>query len=384
MRRLLFFLLLPVLLQADERWIEIHSGPFFVLSSNDKAARETMNQLEQFRNALGTTLGKSDLHLIWPLRVIVFKKRSPVQESPIRLARDSYVTATVDDAGLSPERLKELARLLIGQNTARFPVEIENGLIELFSTLDIDGTRVTLGAPPPAAARSRDWARMHLLNVFPDYAGRSRVLFNNLEQTSDLNVSYQNAYQKSAGQIEKQLDEYMKTASYGTTGISGRPINPLRDFHAPTASANDVKIAVADLKQSYSDLHGPEAAEGLGLQALAAHHNDEAKQLFASAMQSESKSARVYYEAARLETDPATAWKWLQKSAELNPLWGEPVYREALLAKDLDRKAALLKKAASLDPRNIEYWETLAKNETEANRFVDAQKAWGGAERAAA
>ncbi|MBV8819086.1 MAG: hypothetical protein JO022_12065, partial [Acidobacteriaceae bacterium] len=41
-------------------------------------------------------------------------------------------------------------------------------------------------------------------------------------------------------------------------------------------------------------------------------------------------------------------------------------------------------KAASLDPRNIEYWETLAKNETEANRFVDAQKAWGGAERAAA
>ena len=44
----------------------------------------------------------------------------------------------------------------------------------------------------------------------------------------------------------------------------------------------------------------------------------------------------------------------------------------------------LLKKAASLDPRNIDYWPALAKTDIAAKDFAEAQKAWAGAERAAA
>jgi hypothetical protein len=44
----------------------------------------------------------------------------------------------------------------------------------------------------------------------------------------------------------------------------------------------------------------------------------------------------------------------------------------------------LLKKAASLDPRSSDYWTALAKNDEAAKDFAEAQKAWSGAERAAA
>jgi len=44
----------------------------------------------------------------------------------------------------------------------------------------------------------------------------------------------------------------------------------------------------------------------------------------------------------------------------------------------------LLKKAAALDPRSSDYWTALAKTDEAAKDFEAAQKAWSGAERAAA
>ncbi len=376
--------------------MELGSGPFHVLcAAGDKAAREQMNQLEQFRHALGSALGKSDLHLTWQVEVIVFKngRQLPPASPTLTLARDSYLIATTENAGVSPDRFRELARLFIEQNTSHLPVEIERGLLDLFSTLQVSGTHITLGTPIPAAARSRDWARMHLLNVEPAYAGRTRVLISNLEQGSDLDVGYRNAYEKSVAQIDKQLDAYVVAGTFGTTTISARPINAMRDFHLSTADADTPKLAIADLllstnspnaESAYNALHGSDAAEGLGLLALHANKKAEAARLFASAIASETKNARVYFEAALLESDPPKARKQLARAITLNPAWGEPPYRLALLETDLDRRSELLKKATSLDPRKVEYWQALAKNETDAARFIDAQKAWGGAERAAA
>jgi len=85
-----------------------------------------------------------------------------------------------------------------------------------------------------------------------------------------------------------------------------------------------------------------------------------------------------------LELDAAKARKNLKKAAELNPRWAEPHFRLAQLEDDLGQKAAMLKKAASLDARNMDYWQALARTEIAAKNYVEAQKAWAGAERAAA
>jgi tetratricopeptide (TPR) repeat protein len=51
---------------------------------------------------------------------------------------------------------------------------------------------------------------------------------------------------------------------------------------------------------------------------------------------------------------------------------------------NLEQRSALLKKAATFEPRNIEYWQALARTEIAARNYPEAQKAWAGAERAAA
>ncbi len=78
----------------------------------------------------------------------------------------------------------------------------------------------------------------------------------------------------------------------------------------------------------------------------------------------------------------------LKKASELNPRWAEPYFQLADLdpavdKEHLEKRAALLKKAVILEPRNIDYWTALAKNDVAANDFVEAQRAWGGAEHAA-
>jgi hypothetical protein len=381
--RLFFLLALAALLDAEDRWIEIRSGPFQVFSdADDRAARDQMMQLEQFRQGLGVVLGKQDLQLVWPVRVLVSKSGRPAD---LRFARDSYICTGVPR--------KALARLLIEQNTKRLPAGIESGIVELFSTLEVNGTRITLGAPVPAGERTRDWARMHLLTVDPAYSGRARVMISNLEQGSDLDSAYKNAFEKTVAQIEKQVDGYLAAGTFGTTNVSGRALNPARDFHVEQLDSDTAKLALGDLllanesreaEAAYKALHGSGAAEGLGLVALKAHQDQEARRLFSSAIESGNPSARAYYEAGVLEPDAAKARTLLQKAADLNPRWSEPPYQLAQRETDLDRKAILLAKAASLDPRSVGYWQALAETYIAAKRFKDAQKAWGGAENAAA
>ena len=74
----------------------------------------------------------------------------------------------------------------------------------------------------------------------------------------------------------------------------------------------------------------------------------------------------------------------LETAAKLNPFWGEPYRQLALLEDDLNAQIRLLKKATAVEPRNIEYWQTLAKSDIAANNYVEANKAYAGAERAGA
>jgi hypothetical protein len=169
----------------------------------------------------------------------------------------------------------------------------------------------------------------------------------------------------------------------------------MRDFKPMQLDADAGKVAMADLllasgslpaaAAAYEKLHGAAAAEGFGLLALKNHKENEAQRLFQSAIQSESENARAWLEAGRLETDAARARADLKKAADLNPNWAEPYFRMAEVEKDnLEQRAVLLKKAATFEPRNIEYWQLLARTDIAAKNFPDAQKAWAGAERAAA
>jgi cytochrome c-type biogenesis protein CcmH/NrfG len=400
--RLSLLLLLPVLLPnltlADDHWIALKSGPFEVYSNTgDRPAREKLMYLEQFRETLRVITGKQEMRMVWPVHLLIYKNAAeiPVAPKPFRLGRDARMAAITEAGGFSPDNLKELARLLLYENTNRLPPQVEQGLMELVSTVQIDGPRITLGAPVPPAERSPGWALMQLVTVNPEYAGRSSVMISNLEQSGDFEAAYHNAFEKTAAQIQQQVDAYLKAGNFPTAFISGRALSMTRDFKPVQLASEDVRIEQADLLlaaghtaealAAYKALHGPEPLEGMALMDLDDQKDSQARTELKDAIEAGSKSARAWLELGRLQSDADQ----LKKAGELNPRWAEPYFQladidPAIDKEHLEQRAALLKKACALDPRNSDYWIALAKTDVVAKDFAEAQKAWAGAERAAA
>jgi cytochrome c-type biogenesis protein CcmH/NrfG len=400
--RLFLLLLLPALLPsalpAEDHWIALKSGPFEVYSAvGERPAREKLMYLEQFRETLRVITGKAEMRLVWPVRVLIFKSAAEIPAAPKqwKLGRDARMAAFTESGEFSRDSLKELARLLLYENTNRLPPSVEQGLIALVSTVQIDGPKITLGAPVPEAERSPGWALMQLVTVNPEYAGRTRVMISNLEQSVDFEAACHNAFEKSAAQIQQQADANLKSGNFATASISGRALSMTRDFKPVQLGAEDVRIAQADLllasghvpeaAAAYKALHGPEASEGIALMELDDQKDKEARAALQDAIDSHSKSARAWLELGRMGSDEDQ----LKKASELNPRWAEPYFQLAELnpaidKANLEQRATLLKKAANLDPRNSEYWTALAKTDIAAKDFAEAQKAWAGAERAAA
>jgi hypothetical protein len=390
--------LLPTLMLADDHWIALKSGPFEVFSNaGDRPAREKLMYLEQFRETLRVITGRQEMRMVWPVHLIIFKNAADLPAIPkqFKLGRDARMAAITEAGGFATDSLKELARLLLYENTNHLPPQVEKGLIELVSTVQIDGPRITLGAPVPEAERSPGWALMHLVTVNPVYAGRSSVMISNLEQSGDFEAACHNAFEKTAMQIQQQADEYLKAGNFPTGSISGRALSMTRDFKPVQLGADDIHVAQADLlyatghvpeaTAAYKALHGPEASEGIALMLLDDEKDREARTALQEAIDAGSKSARAWLELGRLQSDADE----LKKAGELNPRWAEPYYQLAEIdpavdKEHLEQRAALLKKATALDPRSSDYWTALAKTDEVAKDFTEAQKAWSGAERAAA
>jgi len=378
-------------LTAEDHWTGLKSGPFEVLTTgSEKEQREKLMFLEQFRETLRILTGKQDMRSVWPIRVVIIKSGTP---QPPTLARDARLMSLTESGAIPRDTLKALARIFLYDNTNRLPQPIEDGLVELVSTLEVNGTHITLGEPVPPAERSQGWALMQLVSVNPDYAGRSRVMISNLEQSGDFEAACRNAFQKSSKEINQQAADYLKAGNFATTTVSARALSPARDFKLMQLDSDAGRVAMADLllvsnsgqaQAAFTALHGPAAPEGLALLALRAHQDNQARTFLQSAVESKTESPRAWLELGRLEPDPEKARQDLKKAAELNPNWAEPHFRMAEITPDPAQKAAMLKKAATLEARNIDYWQALARAETAARNFAEAQKAWAGAERACA
>ncbi|MDQ2949472.1 MAG: hypothetical protein M3Y27_26635, partial [Acidobacteriota bacterium] len=116
-----------------------------------------------------------------------------------------------------------------------------------------------------------------------------------------------------------------------------------------------------------------------GLAELARRDKEDPDRYLQDAIRAGSNSAPVYLAAAKGKP-LADALPLLKRAAELNPLWGEPVFQQAQLAADPLGKETLLKKAAQLEPRQTKYWIELAQLQTNDGHALAAQGSWLRAE----
>lgn len=381
MLRWLALLLVPLAAAASDRWIEIRSGPFqIVTNAGDRGGREALNQLEQVRYLLGAALGSQDFKTLWPVRIVIAKSIAPAV--PV-WTRDTYTGAFPADSEMPPACLREVVRILIESNAGRMPAGMEAGLADFFSTAQAAGPKVTLGAPPPPERRTPDWARIDLLQTDPNYAGRLHVLLYNLQHGGDLQPAMRNAFGKSPAEIDKQAAAMLSAGNFPTVTVSARAIDPKRDFTPTPVEDPLAAIAQADLGGAYQSLlpaAPAEAHEGLGLLALGEKRTAEALQELTAAVEAGSTSARAWLEHARLIADPVKAKVELEKATRLNPNWAEPFVALAALETDPARRLQWLKTAASLEPRNAARWSAVAEVYQKHNLYPEAAKAWAAAE----
>jgi hypothetical protein len=317
---LLAFLCGPARCRAED-WVIIRSGPFEVATNQDrKQARMVMNHLEQFRHVFGQTLNSGELKTLWPVRIVAGKITTD-----LTLGEDAY-SATIAKNDAVPAQWNEaLARAFLQESAARMPEAIERGLVAYFSTLQVDGIKVTGGAPP--AKPDMDWARIHLLMTSEEYYGRIRSLLFNLQQGVAREAAFRNSLQKPEPVIEQEVAAWLAKGQFTTVRLNAKPIQLERDFY----------------------LRAWDPAKAAPAGAMAAFDKGD----FARALQ-------------------------------LKPDWPAAKFRLALTKTNAEEKLRLLKEAAEGARREASYWKAVAETQMAASQFVEAGKAWGLAERAAA
>ncbi|MDQ6701527.1 MAG: hypothetical protein M3Z36_15210, partial [Acidobacteriota bacterium] len=375
---LLFCLTTGTLTGAD--WVQISSGPFELFSdANPRAARETLASFEQFRYALGQALSKSELQADPKVRILLFKTANelsaagspPVPMRGLIQGRDRFMIPLTADSPIAPQVLAECTRYFLDRNVDRLPQTIERGLAEFFSTIEVHGTRVTWGAPPPPASRTRDWARVHLLIANPENYAKSRVLLFNLQKGMDEDPAYRNALGRSRTDFEAEVDRYWKAGKFLASSAPSRPLSPERDLRTIPLEPEFVELASADLLNDRSragyetmlraNSHVAEAHEGLALLALRGNDADGAREHLTRAIDAGSRNPRVLIDYARIETDPAKSRAALARAVEMAPNSAEAHYLLGDKTADASQKVSEWIFATKLAPRNTKYWESLAK-----------------------
>lgn len=383
--RLTFCLFAAAALLPAADWESFRSGSLEVWSNgSDKDAREVLAVFDQAHWWTAKLLGKTEIVPLWPVRLVVVKNdktAAKYRTAHIERKRNLYTGGMVSGEPVPRDWIRDFVRILLNDGTSVMPQGVERGLIEMIATLQVKGTMLTAGTPPSdAARRTRDWARMHLLCVTPENAGRVRVYLSNLQQDATMDSAYRNAFNRVEKEMEAEVDRYFQAGQFTPQQISGKPVSLERDYRPRTILPQRAAIALADLLTGADAKSAFLAAINQGEKAADAY---EGAEMFAEATQAASESATAWYQHSLALKDPDKAKESLRKAMELNPRWAAPHARFSELMVT-DGKIAPLKKACELEPRNIAYWQRLADTQVEFKDFAGALLSWRKAERAGA
>jgi hypothetical protein len=236
-------------------------------------------------------------------------------------------------------------RRLIADNAGLLSGVTVTALEDLFSTIEVNVTRVKLGARPLSltADREKEWAKIQFLATTPEYSGRFRIYLANLQEGNEESVAARNGYGMTLEELNGRADAYFRAGVFEASSVFGEALNPKRDFIEKRLPKSDVDDWLAEL-QAAGKTFPPASPRGLLAAGTAAS---------------------------------------LEQAAKENPRWAEPHVRLAELETNRLVKVSRLKAATALEPQNSAYWQALAEAQTAAGQPVDAAKSWISAERTA-
>jgi tetratricopeptide (TPR) repeat protein len=370
----------------EAKWLRIRSAHFELFTTaGDRAGRDMVRHFEQVRGFFLQIFGLKSTEEK-PVRIVAFRNDKEFQPyRPSQAATAFYHSGSEHDyivmSSTDEEHYKvathEYTHLLIAQIGSNVPLWLNEGLAELYSTLEPSGDRVVVGIPPPGRGRmlleqpwipldtllavghdsplyneksragmfySESWALVHMLNLDQQYRPRLAAMLDALK-TSGSVAAFEQAYGKNLVQVQADLLEYVhRETLHGVAfkvplekSVESPEIEPHSGVLARLALAEMLaeypgKIAqagemYAQLSRDYPQRWEVQAA--LGRFAWRERHNQDAVTHFAHAAELGATDPQMFLDYARALAVTAHAEesvKALRNAIRLDPSLKEAHY----------------------------------------------------------
>lgn len=360
---------------AAPNWVRIESQHFELFTNaGERSGRRTILFFEQVREFFLRT-GNVGSVPSSPVRIVRF--RSPKEFEPYRpfkAASAFYMSSPKRDLIVmgTPNRqtksaaVHEYVHLLVKHSGAELPVWLNEGLAELYSTLEPRGKQVAfgkaarvLGDRPWLSIRelitvdynsthfdesdrtkvfyAQSWALTHMLCLSNQYRERFPDFLKGVDGDTG-EEAFRWVYGKTLDQVESDFKRYVVRKRLPTVDYEIRLNKSAEKPNVQPASATEVSLVQAGLLvglnrreqalKIYRDLARQDPAdwrvpEALGYLASYSGDGESARRHFARAVNLEAANPRLYYDFARLlqeaDAEPEVIKPVLRKAIALEP-----------------------------------------------------------------
>ena len=273
---------------GSDPWLKITSANFELYTTgSERQGRDLVRHFEQVRSFFLQAFG-SRLAAARPARIIVFrneKEYQPYRPNDFASAfyqpgdAHDFIVMSSGDGEHFPVAIHEYTHLMIHQSNMDLPAWLNEGLAELYSSLEPRGNKMLVGRVIPArlhalandrwiplpALLSADhtspyynerskagmfyaesWALVHMLNLDPAYRPHLKDFVSALGQ-GDPAAAMRRVYGKTPQQVEAALHTYFSGNSVHATLFD---VQVPKDIDAPEVSAGatvPARLALAEL-----------------------------------------------------------------------------------------------------------------------------------------
>jgi len=232
-------------------WLRIRSANFELFTTGgERAGRDLIRHFEQVRGFFLQVFGMKATESK-PVRIVAFhseKEFQPYRPNEAATAfyhsgsEHDYIVMSSADAGHYQVATHEYTHLLIAQLGGNVPLWLNEGLSELYSTLNQAGDKVEVGLAPQGRGRvlleeqwipldtllaaghdspfyneksragmfySESWALVHMLNLDRNYHPHLGAMLDALKSVDSV-AAFEKAYGKSTVQVQADLQEYVR------------------------------------------------------------------------------------------------------------------------------------------------------------------------------
>jgi Flp pilus assembly protein TadD len=369
------FVLIGPYLSAESRWIRMKSPNFEVYSSDsERDTRETVREFEQVRSFFIQSLGNSDITPL-PVKIIVFSSRKEFEPYRINEFASAYYKGggEVDYIVLSsagseafPTAIHEFVHLLVRHSGMKLPPWLNEGIAELYSTLQPQGSKVLVGTLHPGRMQAlrterwvplqiilraghdspyynekskagslynEGWALTHMLSLSEDYRPGFPKFLEAIQTSPSSEEALAKVYGKPLKTIEDELGGYIRGQYFRAALIVVKMSKAPADIPVEPVDDVDVQLilleihnrpeTLAQVRRSLEQLAEknptrPEPEVRLGYMALRQGSRDQAVRHFQKAFELNSQSPKMLFDYGRL-AEPSAGAAALERLLTLEP-----------------------------------------------------------------